>query len=237
MDEKDLIAKIKELSKIKPREDWVLLTKNQILGPDSRAKGEQFSVISVLRGWVFRPRMAYAFVVMLGLFISAFGFAQNSLPGDLLYPLKKITEKSQAVFVSEAEQPKVQLEMVNKRLDELTKIVEKNAVKNLAPAINETKNSISNAAKNLKKAKPDPVIISEVKKIEKKTIEIRSLGIVIEGEEEFDAALIERIKNQADILEAEKLTNEEVKILEEVKEKIGEEKYAEAWEKILMINN
>ena len=154
--------------------------------------------------------------------------------------MKKVAEGTETLFTPPAEQLQRNLEIANKRLDELTKIAQTNSVKNLAPAINEVQASVSKAAKNLKEIEPDTIIISEVKEIkeiEEKTIKIRSLGIEIGGNEEFDSALVERIKNIVDGLEAETLTEEQVEILKEVKEKIEEEKYAEAWEKILTINN
>ncbi|TSC53743.1 MAG: hypothetical protein LiPW31_313 [Microgenomates group bacterium LiPW_31] len=41
MNEKELISKIQELRQIKPRKDWVVLTKTQILGEQR----EQFSLM------------------------------------------------------------------------------------------------------------------------------------------------------------------------------------------------
>ena len=45
-----------------------------------------------------------------------------------------------------------------------------------------------------------------------------------------------RKKDQADVLENQELTEEEIGILKDVKEKIEQGKYAEAWEEILTIN-
>ena len=237
MTEQDLISKIKQLNQIKPRQDWVLSVKDKIFADDYLPGKEHFSTLEILRRMILQPKMAYAsLLIMLGVFVSAFGFARNSLPGDFLYSFKKITEKGQTIFVvDEGEKSKTQFVLLNKRLDELTEVARKNKVKNLAPAINEVEAGIAKAAKNLKKAKTTQTIVSEAKKIENKTTVIESLGVEI-GELEFDAALIEKIKDQADILSAEELTAEQVSILEEVKQKIEEEKYAEAWEKILLIN-
>ena len=181
--------------------------------------------------------MAYvSLLIIAGIFVSALGSAGNALPGDFLYPFKKITESGQVMFVLDnKEYSKTQLTLLNKRLDELTEVAKQNKVRNLAPAINEVEKSIAQAAKGLKSASPDQSVVSEVKKIEDKTTTIKSLGVEI-GELEWDAALIQKIKDQVDLLSAEKLTAEQSAILEEVKQDIEKEEYAKAWEKVLIIN-
>ena len=126
MTQNELIGKIRELRQIKPRKDWVLLTKNQILGE----KTPQFELFPF-----FKP--AYAGLFFLLLLAGLIEFSQGALPGDPLYSLKRITEKTQAVFVSKEEQPKLQLELTSKRLEELNKVADANRVKRLAPALNE----------------------------------------------------------------------------------------------------
>jgi len=125
--EKELIGKIRELRQIKPRKDWVVLTKTQILGQEETPKFELFPF--------FKP--AYAGLFFLLLLAGLIEFSQGALPGDPLYSLKRITEKAQAVFVSKEEQPKLQLELTSKRLEELNKVADANRVKRLAPALNE----------------------------------------------------------------------------------------------------
>ena len=144
MTEAELIKKIKELKTIKPRKDWVLLTKSQILG-EEKPKFELFPF--------FRP--AYAGLFLFLLLVGLVELSQGALPGDPLYSLKRITEKAQAVFVSKEEQPNLQLELTNKRLEELNKVAETNQVKNLAPALSEfettkiaAKKEVVNSIKN-----------------------------------------------------------------------------------------
>jgi len=127
MTQNELIGKIRELRQIKPRKDWVLLAKTQILGQEETPKFELFPF--------FKP--AYAGLFFLLLLAGLIEFSQGALPGDPLYSLKRITEKAQAVFVSKEEQPKLQLELTSKRLEELNKVADANRVKRLAPALNE----------------------------------------------------------------------------------------------------
>ena len=105
MTEKQLIAKIKELQQIKPSNDWVILTKKQILEEEKPVS--DFSFISFIREiqrgerFIFQHKPAFATFLVLAILFGLFGFAQNSVPGDTLFSIKKITEKSQTVFISE----------------------------------------------------------------------------------------------------------------------------------------
>ena len=243
MTEKELIFKIRELRQIKPRKDWVLLTKSQILS-EQRDRVSlldcdrgRASIFSFFKGLVFQPRMAYAFLIILGFFISAFSFAQNSLPGDFLYPIKKITERSQAVFVSEENKPKAQLELANKRLEELTKIAEQNQVPKLAPAINEFQKSAALAAKNLKRPqKITKEVVDETKKLLENKEKAEALGVVIGEMKELDDALAALVESQIKDLEKRSLTEEQKEILETAKENLEEGNLNQSLEKILQIN-
>lgn len=236
MTEKNLINRIKELKQIEPRKYWVFLTKSQILGTESFDR-ERVSVISVLRRLVFQPRMAYASLIILGLFISVFSFAQSSLPGEFFFPLKKITEKSQTMFISKAEKPKFQLELTNRRLEELTKIAQENQTLKLAPAINEFQKSAAEAAKKLKEPqKITKEVVDETKKLLENKERLEVLGVVIGETEELDDAIRNIVESQIKDLEERSLTDEQKEILEIAKENLGEGDLSQALEKVLEIN-
>lgn len=237
MTESELIKKIRQLSEIKPRKDWVLLTKSRILGLSSQPEREKISVFTVLKGLFFQPRMAFVLPVVLGLFIAAFTFAQNSLPGDLLYPLKRIAEKGQALFVSEAERPTAQLELANRRLEELTKIAEQNQTPKLAPALDEFQKSAAVAAQNLKKPqKITREVVDETKKfLENKEKAEASLGAAIGGEE-LDDALSQTVENAIKELEKQTPTENQEKLLKEAKEDFSSGNLTGALDKISQMN-
>jgi len=236
MTDRDLIKKLQILKDIKPRKDWVVLTKTQILGEQR----EEFSLIESL-GFFFQSKLAkpaFASLIAVFLLFGLFAFAQNSLPGDFLYSIKKITERGQAVFVSKIDKPQASLELANKRLEELTKIAETNQVKKLAPAINEFQASVSEAAKNLSRMEAtssDPAAIKKIvegtKELGGKIQEVKSLGVVI-GEEEFDE--LQGVSDELEIkllisdLEKITMTEEQEGILNQMKELVEEGKYSEA---------
>ena len=238
MTDPNLVRKIQLLKKIRPRKDWVLLTKSQILGKEPSSI-EQFSTF--LRVF-FRFKPAFATLVVLVILGGSFGLAQNSLPGDLIYPLKKITERGQAVFVSEEELPKYNLEIANKRLEELTRIAQTNQVKKLAPAISEFQASVSKAAQNLAKIKePEKAyeagktVVVEIKKLEENKQKIETFGVVIGDAEEIEnvmCQLVERdIKNLGTLLEGQQES------LRKAEEYLKEGKCTLAFEKILLLSN
>jgi len=238
MTEAELIKKIQELRQIQPRKDWVVLTKSQILGEEQKIELTPFSLIDGLRLF-FQYKPALIGVLSILILFGAFSFAQNSLPGDLLYPIKRIAEKSQKPFVSEKE---FNIKIVNNRLDDLASVAQSNSTKNLAPAINEYKASVSEVVKDLAKdeTKKNPnelkKIVKELQGIEKKTSEMRSLGMVIGEDIEYDSALVELVKLQAQDLENRTLTQEQIKSIGDIKADIEAGKYSDALEKILELN-
>ncbi|MDD2697038.1 MAG: hypothetical protein PHE52_02680, partial [Candidatus Pacebacteria bacterium] len=134
--EKELIGKLQELRQISPRDNWVNFTKTQILGEEPK-----FTLFPYLK-----PAFA-GFIAVFVLFIGLYGVVKNSIPGDLLYSLRRIAHEGQAVFVPESGKTVFQLKLANDRLEDLAKA----PAKNLAPTISEFKANISEAAKNLAK--------------------------------------------------------------------------------------
>ena len=240
MTEKELIKKIRELRQIQPRKDWVVLTKREILGDSATRPRNLFAgILEIFPRFFFQYKPAFATLIVLGILIGAFSFVQNSLPGDLLYPIKKITERSQAIFVSENEKPKLNLELANKRLEELNEIVQTNRVKKLAPAINEFQASVSEVAKNfLKKegAASDPAAIKKLVELEKsKQIAEQILATQIETED-LDNTYKAVAETLISDLETRSLTEEKEEVLDQMKELAAEGRYFEVLELLPLIN-
>jgi hypothetical protein len=222
--QEELIGKIRELRQIKPRKDWVLFTKSQIL-PQEQPVFTPF--------FIFKP--VFAGVLFVFILFGLLGTSQNSLPGDLLYPIKKITEKARVVFVSETEKPKANLELANKRLEEINQIAQNNEVRKLVPAINEFQASILKVTENLTALKGADIkeIAKETQKLEENKKKAESLGIEVGETEELESAykiLAEReIKN----LEQNSLTETQEEVLKEAKEYFEKGDFATALIKIV----
>jgi len=230
MTEKELIAKIKQLRQIKPEKEWVVLTKEKILGSEPKIRWLG------LFDYQLRPILAGALMALI--IFGLFSVSQNSLPGDILYPLKKISEKGQAIFVSKSEEPKVKLEWVNKRLAELKEVALKNQTKKLATALRETENALAEAAKDLVKSEniAQKEVVEKAKEMIVKKEEIeKTLGVEIGGEENenFTKVLAEKLIKD---LENRNLAKEQKEILEKAKKDFENGDYQEALLKVLELS-
>ena len=254
MTEKELIAKIQRLKQIKPDQEWVILAKNTILKGfgsglgvkevgGGREVGLSFGdfVKGLWKGesFIFQHKLAFSGTFVLLIFAGLFGLAHISLPGDILFPLKKVTERGESVFVPQNGEVKYNIELVNRRLDELTKIARNNTVKNLASAINELQASVSKAAESL--TKPGSAskyavkdIADSVKNIENKVEEVKSLGVEIGENKELDSALAQIIENQIKDLESQSLNENGQIAIGEIKADYETGDYSSALENILL---
>ncbi len=232
MREEELIHNLHQLRQIKPKKQWAGLVKEQILG-EQKAGG-----FIVPLGEIFRFRRIFAPVLTVSLVVvGLFGFSQRSLPGDILYPVKKISEKAQGILVSKDKQPDFQLELAKKRLEELKRTVKENQVKRLAPAMEEyeaTKKAaekevvasiknkpIKEAVKIARKAAP---VLNKINKQEKETYSV--LGIDPDNEETGEDAGAEKsvVEYLIKGAEASSLTEQQSKDLAMIKNyyKIGD---------------
>ncbi len=244
MTEKELIAKIRTLRQIEPSKDWVVLTKERILGKEK----PRFTFIAFLKElqkgerFVFRYKPIFATLIVGAVLIGIFGFVQKSVPGDTLFSLKRIAEKGQAVFISQEEQPNYDLEIAQKRLEDLIKVAQKNSVKNLAPAINEYQANVSKVAENIAKEKDVEKVkemVLKMKELESKEAEIKSLGIAIGENEELDKTyaqkIIEMLEPLVKDLENRSLTEQQQEALTELEKDLADRDYEEALIKLFDI--
>jgi len=222
MTEAEIGRKLKGLKQIKPRKDWVSLTKKEILGEESF-------------GFTLFPYFKPAFAGLITVFIvfGLFGFVKNALPGDLLYIVRKAAHEGQVLLIPDQEKSVYQLKLANDRLEDLTTA----PVKNLAPTINEFQANIHQAAQNLAKidattsdAMVMKKIVEETKKIDENKQKAESLGMVIGGTEELNSVLTKIVGNLIEDLEERTLSEEKKEVLAEMKELFDEGKYIESLE-------
>lgn len=248
MQEKQLINKLKELQQIKPRKDWVFLVKNQILEEKQvqPQKRQAFGLFEILPALIYQRKLAYVFATLLFVMVGMFSFAQYTMPGDKLFSVKKLTEQSQVAFVSQENQLKSNLETANKRLDDLTQVVKDKKVQKIAPAIREFQASISEATKNLidsigqNNSQSIRNIAFQIKKIEDNKKQLQTYGVDLRATQEskdLNDALAPLVQGEIDDLEKTTLTEDQQKIMQEIKDLYADGKYSDALEGILTINN
>ena len=238
MDEKELIRQLKILREIRPRKDWVVLTKSRIFSDETTEP--KIGLVSFFP--FFQYKYALVPIVSVMIIIGLFGFAQNTVPGDFLFPVKKAAETAQVGFSSDIEKPKVQLKQANKRLEDLSKIAQANQVEKMGPAIKEFQDSFAQAAQELAKmdvnvTSSDPMFFKELatqmQELEENKQEVRAFGIEIGDVDESENAIMAYII--AD-LENCTLTEKDQNLLEEARIYYEAGDYSQALIKILYIN-
>jgi len=123
MEEKDIIQKLQSLKQIKPNRDWanwlkanILQTKPQnSLYNKPRIKLAVFSFISKYQKTLVPSLLAFFFVC-------SFAFAQTTLPGSVLYPIKTLTQNAKIHFASENTKPVVRLNVAKTKMEDLGKV-------------------------------------------------------------------------------------------------------------------
>lgn len=233
----ELINKIQTLKGIKPRKDWVVLTKNQIL------KERNISQETVLSFWnfprlIFQYKTAVATLAVFGILIGTFGLAQKAMPGDSLYAFKKIVEKTKLSFVPEQEKPALHLEYANERLQAIARIVQSNGTEKITPIIEEYQADVSEAAKSLSQIeKPDvKKVAQKAREIEESKQKIEALGVIVGETKEWDNALAKIVEDQIKDLEEMSLSETQIEVLKEIKVDYEGGNYSQALEKILLLS-
>ncbi len=175
MKEKDIIKNLKMMKEITPDSEWVLKNKRALLGEE-----ESFSIISEIRDLFNNIIFAYKFVSVLIVAVFSFTsivvYAQNSLPGDALYSVKRATEKAQFAF-RQGDDVTLNFEIAQRRLAELDRAVSNSSPKNLNPAIEEFQAIVSEASKKAMLSEDINLIAEEIKKIEEGKKRMGSLEI------------------------------------------------------------
>lgn len=273
--DKKLISGLKELKNIQPSKSWIILTKKQIMDSEDITEETQgtFSILASLikelqRGerFLFNHKLAFCSVLTIIVFFGLFGFAQNSVPGDSLFVIKRMAEKSQSVFIKD--KIAYNFDIANKRLDDLTKIAETNSVDKLSSAIVEYNEAVSRAteefvqSKERKEVAIEVKVKDEIKKLKDKEDTLRIYGIEIDSNESLDGTLAiieddgvvltadsenenikevneeeELVRRELDLLKEKELTEEQEEMLIEAEEKCEQGDYQSAIEIILLINN
>lgn len=251
MEERDLIAKLTLLQEIKPRDNWVILTKSRVLAQLTQNNAELYAeprgswvgqlghLVSYLR-YLERPALVFAvlaFVVMGGL---GFQVSQNSLPGDALYSVRSALEKA-----SMGSDPLASLGIAQRRLEDLNKVVQENKVKNLSSATQAFSQSVAEVSKDflaLVENDPDKALQAsrELVQLQKDKAQIEQiLGAEIGGKELSELQSVTKflVESELNDLLERTLTAEQKGLLEQAIVAYQSGNYEVALEKIWEVSN
>jgi len=237
-----LIEQIKSLKEIKPRKEWVVLLKSQILAEKQleinivkRSEAKSVGVLDILYSVFFQRKLAYSFAVALLMVLGAFGFAQNTVPGDLLFPVKKISEQSQAALTGHTGL-KQNAVVLNNRINDLVQVAKAGKNNNISSAIDEIKANAIELAKDLEdNTADDPQTLKEI------AVSLKTLA-AIPGTDLASSPGIEALyqivaQQQVDELKKATLTVGQQEILVEVEDLYNKGNYSVALEKIWDLSN
>jgi len=249
MEDKELISQLQNLRGIKPREEWVFSTKQRILGKEAVFEApapKRYFVVELFQ--FFRHMAARPAFVMPVLVAFVFGGimveqTRNSLPGDLLYPVKIAAEEGRFNLSSE-HQAFHDVELAQRRLSELRRVVELNKTKNLPSTLIEFQASVERASKGLaelveKEPEKALQISKEVVQLQNGKAQIEQiLGTTIGEEESGELVLITKmlIENELIDLESRSLSGDQKVLFEQAKEAFEKEEYQKALESIWEIS-
>jgi hypothetical protein len=236
MNQKALISSIKGLKEIKPRQEWVVLAKSQIFAEAEtravKAPAQRINFSEVLSFMFAQRKVAYSFATIMFIFVGLVGFAHYTLPGDALFPLKKITEQSTAALSGETSL-KQNVQTLNNRIHDLAQAAKAGKKASISPAIDEVKANVFELAKNLKNNPTDSATIKEIASSLKTLASVQ--GTDLTSNPDVEILYKEVVENQLADLSKATLTDEQQKIFDDAQKLYDEEKYVDALEAILSI--
>lgn len=244
--QKKLIEQLQTLKGIKPRQEWAVLLKSQILSQSSieteqiklnvpAKQAKTVGIMDVLSAVFFQKRLAYAFALVLFLVFGIFGFANHTVPGDLLFPVKKIAEQSQAALTGQTGL-KQDVATLSSRINDLVQVAREGRKDNIPSAISEVSANAYELVKNLKQnPTTDQVTIREIATSLKTLADIP--GTDLSANPDVKDLYKTLVESQIVDLEKTTLTTDQQSILDGVKDLYESGNYADALEEILTINN
>jgi hypothetical protein len=251
MKTQEFLAKIKVLKNIKPRQEWVNSLRRQLFveEPQPSFPSQVLETLKVATYFLlFRHRPAFITTLTIMIFSAVLALAQNSLPGDFLYPVKQLSEKTVLLVLPPKEKTKAELEIAQKRLEELEIVAKRNQAQKLAPAVKEYKEALSSVARKLAqdsaKVKERDLARTVVEKtgkiLEKESQVAQTLATEIGVKDLANAAIpyYESLaKELLEDLKAVTLNDAQKAILEEAQQAIDQGDYQTALEKLLSLNS
>ena len=227
--EEQLIESLKSLKDIKPRKEWAVLLKSQILSEAKKTKViKNPARFADFRSIFLQPKLAYSFAVLLLLIFGVFGFMKFSPYGNL----------SQQSPASVAQQTGLKQNVValNSKIDNLVQITKEGKTDTIPSAKNDVKTTITALAKDLKdNPTQDPATLKDIATSLKTLSDVT--GIDLSANPDVQDLYQTVVKNQIADLQKTTLTDDQKKTLAEAQDLYGKGDYNGALEKIWDLTN
>jgi len=193
-----IITELKNLKDIKPQQDWVQSEReillSQIIGQRAESKPQSFFATAKNFSKIFLPNKMLKFVaqpvgVMVMVFAAVFSTgilgvnaSKGSVPGDILYSVKKTSEKVKVGLTSQMEEKaKLHVGFAAERVKEVEKIVKQENNKEskkekVKIATDGLKEELTKAKEQMEQAKENPTdakaVVEAAKDVDKKAEEL-----------------------------------------------------------------
>jgi len=194
MEEKDIIQKLQILRQIKPNRDWanwlkanILQTKPQnSLYNKPKIKLAVFSFVSKYQKTLVPSLLAFFFVC-------SFAFAQTTLPGSVLYPIKTLTQNTKIYLASENTKPVVRLEIAKAKMEDLSKV--ENHKKEIIAVAKDIGKDLEIVPQEIKKINKKQIVLNVSKDIQEKSKDLKSMVDKIPLEDKEKEELNKSVEN------------------------------------------
>ena len=235
MTEKQLFSKIKKLKNLRPSQDWLVSGRQDLINHIADEEKE-FKTLDRFFDWFWYHRLQPSMLAVCMLLIIGAGplltvkAAQSSLPGDLLYAVKKAAEKVQVSIASDDAKAQIQVDFASRRIEELERITEDSFSSEEKTArskevIADLKSSIAEATEAVESMPKEQiaVIAKKTKKIEDDLTKVKEdiqedVQEVMAEAEQIVGDVNERIL--AILVEAEEIASSTEDIMEDIKEDV-----------------
>lgn len=218
MREAELIQKINTLKQIKPREDWVVFVKQQILSSKEPEK-PKISWSSWLLIPFQKPALALSSLIILALLLSGgliFYFKWQPFSQQIIPEDQQVSSEKLLASLKELQNS---LEQIVLSLNSLKNTKTSNHTLGMTAVIKATAQSGEQTLKQLGATTKDPKVLATLNELEERFTEVEQMSQDVQGE--MIEALIKDLKQRT-------LTKEDEDRLQKVEEYYNEGKYIEA---------
>ena len=237
--QKQLIESLSQLKEIKPNKEWASLLKSTLL--ENKVPGRMTGAVPTQRASFmsaisnsFGRRLAYSFAAILILAVGAVGLSRYTVPGDLLFPVKKIAEQSQATLGGQTVLNQ-DVAVLNNRISDLAQVAKDGRTGNIPSAISEVNANAKYLAKNLKKnPATDSKTIKAIANSLKTLADVPGTDLTASSDVKdlYQAVVASQIAD----LKKMTLTDDQKETLAQAEDLYSQAKYTDALEKLLLVS-
>ncbi len=197
--EYDLVRKIKELKAIEPSAEWMDATRYKLITQIELDKRADVMGVGFFQ-WLKQPQSFALAVCLIFIFLGGpwltLQASKASLPGELLYSVKRATEGVQITVTSADSLTPLKMEFASRRLEELNKISEdSSSEKEVKEVIGELKTNLAEASVYADKISEDKVI-AVAKKVQKIKQDLGNTKEELSSEVQIELAEAEKAVEQ-----------------------------------------